>query len=244
MREAARTVLPASETLTAHLDQLAHGLPPQYVEEAAAQAAEAGAHSALQAGPKRRAAPGCCVECHCRTPYVFELRGCRLCVGCERAYPRTYGVVDATIAGTMCALPGSALRGLRSMGRGPERLFLRSDVEAYAARHHAGDEVAAHQRAAAAEWKANSFKSAGVGKSHKWKASIQGPTFQQQQSLGKQQSVATCVARSGLVHVGFGDAPAGAAAHSPVGRGSGAALAGTEGSGSDHGEKGTDDGFW
>jgi hypothetical protein len=81
-------------------------------------------------------------------------------------------VVDLRLACTMHALTERDLAGVSSVVVGPPgrngkkptgpRLFLRSDVEACAARVHGdargGGEAAAHKRAAAAAWKANSFK--------------------------------------------------------------------------------------
>jgi hypothetical protein len=122
----------------------------------------------------------------------------------------------------MHALTERDLAGLRSMvvgkprnGRKPcgPRLFLRSDIEACAAMvHHRqsrGGEAAAHQRVAASEWKANSFKedAKGNGKTHKWKA-WNSPTYHMQQSAAKHCSHITdrdaaCVGLSGLNFVGF-----------------------------------------
>ena len=76
----------------------------------------------------------------------------------------------------MHALAERDLAGLRvGGGRGRNRFFLRSDVEACAARVHGGGgggggEAAARKKTAAAEWKANSFQATRGGKTKKWKA--------------------------------------------------------------------------
>lgn len=163
--------------------------------------------------------------CIGRTPYVFKLRGsCRLCERCERSDPAKYGVVQLDLACTMHALSERDLDGIASVVIGDttrgrrcnqsrQTLFLRSDVEACAARVHRGrpgGEAAAHHRAAAAAWKTNSFKpdSRHNGKTHKWKA-WNSPTFHQQQSFAKHHSAdttedaAACVGLSALTYVGF-----------------------------------------
>ena len=163
-----------------------------------------------------------------RTPYVFKLHGgCRLCERCERSNPAKYGVVELSLACTMHALSERDLDGIASYvvgntnaGRhqkqsGP-RLLLRSDVEACAVRVHRGrqgGEAAAHHRAAAAAWRKNSFKpdARNNGKTHKWKASMKGPTFHAQELFRKRQHVdtsqdaAACVGLSALTFVGYPD---------------------------------------
>eukprot|EP01051_Picozoa_sp_SAG22_P019541 SAG22_NODE_3643_length_1597_cov_4.369826_2_plen_171_part_00 len=78
--------------LASYLEGLvADGLPPALLEQAQAdEAMAAEQHEALKAKPaaaaaaRAAAAPRhCCVECHARTPLVFELPGCRLCESCE-----------------------------------------------------------------------------------------------------------------------------------------------------------------
>ena len=156
---------------------------------------------------------------------MFKLRGnCRLCERCERSNPAKYGVVELGLACTMHALSerdldhvpsvviGSSNTGRRQKRSGP-RLFLRSDVEACAARVHKdrpGGEAAAHHQMAAATWKTNSFKpdARNSGKTHKWKA-WNSPTFHQQQSFAKHhcadasEDAAACVGLSALSYAGF-----------------------------------------
>ena len=108
----------------------------------------------------------------------------------QRALPSPIGTVhalsEADLASTRCFEPR---RGERSEPR-----FLRTDVEALAARVHGdtvasngGGEAAAQQRAAAVAWRENSFSvDARTGKTRKWKA-WNSATFHKQQSLRKQQ---------------------------------------------------------
>ena len=156
---------------------------------------------------------------------MFKLRaGHRLCERCERSNPAKYGVVELRLACSMYALAeqdlagvdsvviGANIAGRRRKESGP-RVFLRSDVEACAARVHQGrpgGEAAAHHQVAAAAWKKNSFKpdARDNRKTHKWKA-WNSPTFHQQQSFAKHlpvdasDDVAACVGLSGLTYAGY-----------------------------------------
>lgn len=143
---------------------------------------------------------------------------------CAHSNPSKYGVVNLQLACSMHALRERDLANVRSVvlgggstgvGRrkcGAPRLFLRSDVEACASRVHrqsSSRQVAAHQRAAAAEWKANSFKKVKGGKTQKWKA-WNSPTYHMQQCAAKHRptdapEAAACVGLSGLRFVGFGE---------------------------------------
>ena len=189
----------ARARLVAHLQQLAaDGVPSEETDgEDDMQAAEAAA--------RPKAPPETCVDCRTRTKYVFELMACRLCESCERSHPRKYGLVDLATAQGLYGLTEQDLNALNSTGgkRLKSRVFLRSDVEARAA----SMDTQTHRRAAAEEWKANSFRpdARGNGKTHKWKE-WNSHTYQMQKSMEKQHPLdggSTCVDLSGLVCVGL-----------------------------------------
>jgi hypothetical protein len=213
---AIREAIPEQENqsqLVAHLRQLAvEGVP---LEHGAASVAVAGGTS-MAATPAAAAPPPHegCVECHLRTPFVFELLGCRLCERCERAHQPKYGLVAAITADQLYCVPERELSRLRFVGGKREpRLYLRTDIEECATRV---DGVARSKSAAAAEWREKSFRpdARGDGKTHKWKEWNQS-TFQMQRARSKQQLTApdadgassVCNVHSGLVHVGLEQVP-------------------------------------
>jgi len=124
-----------------------------------------------------------------------------------------HALSERDLDGVASYMVGNNKAGRHQKESGP-RLLLRSDVEACAVRVHRGrqgGEAAAHHRAAAAAWRENSFKpdARKNGKTHKWKASMKGPTFHAQERFKKHQHVdasqdaAACVGLSALTFVGF-----------------------------------------
>ena len=153
--------------------------------------------------PRPPSAPGCCVECGARSDYRFPLLDARLCEGCERL-PH-YALVTARLATAVHALREGDLRGLRSQDVGGRTCYLRSDVEALAATRAT---AAAKRRDASDEWRRNTFKTDGAGKTHKWK-DLNTATFQKQKANAKHRGLdggpdvdGDCMDLSGLVRCG------------------------------------------
>lgn len=190
-----------------------HGAPQEILENVdSAVDAEENIHATTEVPSIRpkTAPPQCCVECHTRTPYLFQLLNCRLCAPCERANSK-YTLMTLACARSMHGLSESDLRGVRSMGHGDKRFFLRSDIEKCSVRAHGSSdaELAALKREASREWKQNSFSTDRRGKTQKWKE-WNSVTYQKKQSMRKQDSglsmtiddaTSDCLDLSGLVRV-------------------------------------------
>lgn len=190
-----------------------HGPPSNLIVAPADAEENVHATPVASSGTPKTAPSKCCVECHIRTPYVFRILDCRLCESCERANAK-YTLMTFAVARSMHGLSESNLRGVRSIGQGDKRFFLRSDVEKCVVRTHGtcGAEVAALKREASREWKQNSFSTDARGKTQKWKE-WNSVTYQKKQSMRKQDSgysdltantddaTFDCMNFSGLVYV-------------------------------------------
>jgi hypothetical protein len=158
---------------------------------------------------KQAAPPKCCVECHNRTPYVFQLMDCRLCRQCERVHAK-YTLMTFALVRSIHGLSQADLAGVSSMGQGDKRCYLRSDVEACALRVHGNKlaELNALRTNSSKQWKENSFSVDRHGKTQKWKE-WNSVTYQKKQAMRKQdcgnntaigEAMLDCMDLSGLVY--------------------------------------------